>query len=91
MFKCTECEKEFIIKPQYCDCGNDLFEEIITIQTTSKKTHKRGLSYIKERLERKNINISSLMLFFSSIVLSGIILFSSIGIEKQENNTKKEH
>ena len=27
MFKCTECEKLFNIKPDYCDCGNDLFEE----------------------------------------------------------------
>lgn len=29
MFKCTDCGQEFDIKPDYCDCGNDNFEEII--------------------------------------------------------------
>jgi len=37
MFKCTECGQEFDIKPDYCDCGNDIFEEIVkekTLQAT---------------------------------------------------------
>lgn len=29
MFKCVECGQKFDIKPDYCDCGNDVFEEII--------------------------------------------------------------
>ena len=29
MFKCKECGSEFNIKPDYCDCGNDTFDEII--------------------------------------------------------------
>ena len=29
MFRCSECGAEFEIKPDYCDCGNDIFEEII--------------------------------------------------------------
>ncbi len=28
MFKCTECDTTFEIKPDYCDCGNDCFVEI---------------------------------------------------------------
>ena len=29
MFRCTECNKEYDIKPDYCDdCGNDMFEEV---------------------------------------------------------------
>ena len=28
MYRCTECDAEYEIKPQYCDCGNDTFEEI---------------------------------------------------------------
>lgn len=28
MFKCTDCSKEYIEHPGYCDCGNDQFEEI---------------------------------------------------------------
>jgi len=29
MFRCKECGNEFDIKPDYCDCGNDTFEEIV--------------------------------------------------------------
>jgi len=29
MFKCKECGTEYDIKPDYCDCGNDTFEEIV--------------------------------------------------------------
>lgn len=30
MYRCTECGNEYEIKPQYCDCGNNTFEEIKT-------------------------------------------------------------
>ena len=29
MFKCKECGTEYQAKPDYCDCGNDTFEEIV--------------------------------------------------------------
>lgn len=29
MYKCTECGTEYEIKPDFCDCGNDEFEQII--------------------------------------------------------------
>ena len=29
MFKCSECGVEYEVKPDYCECGNDTFEEII--------------------------------------------------------------
>lgn len=28
MYRCTECQAEYSELPQYCDCGNDEFEEI---------------------------------------------------------------
>lgn len=28
MYKCKECGTEYEVKPDYCDCGNDEFEEI---------------------------------------------------------------
>ncbi|MBQ9245200.1 TonB C-terminal domain-containing protein [bacterium] len=28
MYRCTECHKEFDEYPEFCDCGNDSFEEI---------------------------------------------------------------
>ena len=30
MYKCTECNAIFEQCPDYCDCGNDIFEEIQT-------------------------------------------------------------
>lgn len=29
MYKCKECGFEYEIKPEYCDCGNDEFEEVL--------------------------------------------------------------
>ena len=29
MFRCKECGTEFDVKPDYCDCGNDTFDEIV--------------------------------------------------------------
>ncbi len=29
MYKCKECGTEYETKPDYCDCGNDTFEEIV--------------------------------------------------------------
>ena len=28
MFRCKECGTEYDVKPDFCDCGNDVFEEI---------------------------------------------------------------
>ena len=35
MFKCKECGCEFKIKPEYCDCGNNTFDEIKTSKIAS--------------------------------------------------------
>lgn len=32
MFRCKECGCEFKTKPDYCDCGNDTFDEILPAQ-----------------------------------------------------------
>lgn len=29
MYRCTECNTEYTKCPEYCDCGNDTFEEIV--------------------------------------------------------------
>ncbi len=29
MYRCKECGTEYELKPEYCDCGNDTFEEIL--------------------------------------------------------------
>jgi len=32
MFKCTDCGQEYEIKPDFCDCGNNTFEEIVPVK-----------------------------------------------------------
>ena len=49
MYKCSECEKEYDIKPAYCDCGNDVFIEIAStpqIQPKEKIQKKEGRRHI---------------------------------------------
>ena len=37
MFKCKECGTEYKEKPDYCDCGNDTFEEIVPTAASQPK------------------------------------------------------
>ena len=32
MYRCTDCFKEYKVCPEYCDCGNDEFDQIEDIQ-----------------------------------------------------------
>lgn len=41
MFRCKECGTEYNEKPDYCDCGNDTFEEIV--QTPKQPEIKREI------------------------------------------------
>ena len=36
MYKCKECGTEYETKPDYCDCGNDTFDEILKSPQTPK-------------------------------------------------------
>lgn len=67
MFKCTECGQEFEIKPEYCDCGNNLFEEIV-----EKPAAPQPAQSFTPRVQttRKPVDFLSLMIFFICIVLS---------------------
>lgn len=77
MYKCTECNTEFDIKPDYCDCGNDTFEEQITITPVPAKTD------IKDIL---SISIFILCLFLSLLVW---LFLGNTNLQKQENAVPK--
>ncbi len=59
MFKCKECGSEYKEKPDYCDCGNDTFDEIkeVTVNVSDKtevtETHKE--SQPQQQKETDNI------------------------------------
>lgn len=43
MYKCTDCGKITKEKPQYCDCGNNIFEEVDAPQTGAPSSRDYGL------------------------------------------------
>ena len=77
MFICTECGLQYKNKPQYCDCGNDEFQELATRNITTS---------LKERFERIGISVYSLLFLFVCVILSCFILFCFNPMPK--NNTQ---
>ena len=65
MYKCTDCGQEFETKPDYCDCGNASFGEI------AKPLPKPAPAFTpRSQVARKPVDLPSLMIFFTCIVLS---------------------
>ena len=91
MYKCTECGCEYEIKPDFCDCGNDVFEEETEkITETEKFEHEERLQETPppqkvvfnskinfEQKDKPKLQISpvSWLIFSVCIVLSFIVLF----------------
>jgi len=64
MYKCKECGAEYENKPDYCDCGNDEFETVKTIETPverlSNEVPKENIShYINENQNQDFSKIKS--------------------------------
>ena len=88
MFKCSECGEEYSIKPDYCDCGNDVFEEIqIVKKDETEDLKEKNQPEIKVEpqvfqasatIKKQNSEISAIKKFFdplsTSIFLVCIIL-----------------
>ncbi len=51
MFRCTECQAEYETKPDYCDCGNDTFDEIITEKQPEEP--KKEEKVVEKKVEPK--------------------------------------
>ena len=102
MFKCKDCGSEYKEKPDYCDCGNDTFDEIKdeTIGTIDKteetKTQQQKESdNIKPKSKKnekpiKTDNIS-LLIFAVCLILSIIILFFPVNTPVNTDNIKENN
>ena len=53
MFKCKECGNEYDIKPDYCDCGNDTFEEIAAAKPENQEPEPKSKPTIAPVPEQK--------------------------------------
>jgi len=102
MFICTECKTKFANKPQYCDCGNDIFNEesldaaskeeflldddILADGYSSKKSFVEQYPQIKRFLD--SADAVSASIFALCIFLS---ILSWIFIGRENPNMKKAH
>ncbi|MCQ2957780.1 MAG: TonB C-terminal domain-containing protein [Candidatus Gastranaerophilales bacterium] len=89
MFRCTECQTEYEVKPDFCDCGNDTFEEINPkkeeIKPEPKPIPKQEIQqgvpkveYIKQEKPKKKNDFFepvSTIFFVICVILSFIIVF----------------
>lgn len=102
MFKCKDCGSEYKEKPDYCDCGNDTFDEIKdeTIDTIDKteetKTQQQKESdNIKPKSKKNEKPIKtdkiSLLIFTVCLILSIIILFFPVNTPVNTDNIKENN
>lgn len=81
MFICTDCQKKYDIKPDFCDCGNNIFDEI------TEKTEKNTSKQIKKNKQE----IFSLIFFITCIILSIFtLLFFDFPKTKENIETKEK-
>ena len=66
MYRCSECGEKYDIKPEYCDCGNDVFESTAAIP---KKHVNFG-----DLIQKYGINPWTLVFFVFCLILSVLIL-----------------
>ncbi len=50
MFRCVECNLEYEIKPDYCDCGNDIF-----IETEEENEAQKNETQIKPEIKEEPV------------------------------------
>lgn len=95
MYKCSECLKTYKIKPEYCDCGNDVFEEmqpsLIPASRTRKEPAPKASLPQNTRLKKliDSLDAVSVTIFVICIILSFVIL---VFVNPKTSDTEpKEH
>lgn len=102
MFKCKDCGSEYKEKPDYCDCGNDTFDEIKdetigTIDKTeeTKTQQQKECDNIKPKSKKNEKYIKtdkiSLLIFAVCLILSIIILFFPVNTPVNTDNIKENN
>lgn len=59
MYKCSECGTEYEIKPEYCDCGNDTFEEVSTPKIQEQEVKPEQKIVIKPTPKKTELHTST--------------------------------
>ena len=91
MYICTECRAQYKEKPEYCDCGNDTFEEsevwVNEVNISDSSVGGGVLFYPKEPLNKSEIISRVIFAFF--IIMSVLVLLFFPKINPQEEQSKK--
>lgn len=87
-FKCTDCGCEYEIKPDYCDCGNNTFDEVAQPQKSVIPTPTQPK---KEKIKlKKDFDYIGWGIFFTCIILAILsIMFLGNGILKKAEESSK--
>lgn len=72
MYRCIECKAVFEYKPDYCDCGNDTFEQIIVEQPPLQQSYTANIQNNSQAAKKtySTQEIISMAIFAVCIVLS---------------------
>lgn len=94
MFRCKECQMEYDVKPDYCDCGNDTFDEIFSQkevqQTPEPKKIETPVLTPKEKTRipiNTGIDTYAIITFALCVLMSFVVIFF-IGNLKQEEQSE---
>ncbi len=104
MYRCTECNKEYTQCPDFCECGNDTFEEIIeeeefdepevevrrTSPSRKKRLTREELEALEEEAEEKADKQKALITIGISVLLCIVILFLPPYREKKIAKVQKK-
>lgn len=92
MFKCKECGCEYKEKPDFCDCGNDEFEEIeetevVSQKVTEKATPKDFTIKSAQPMLKSVVEPYAIAIFVFCIILSILVLFIIGNPKTQQKQT----
>lgn len=94
MYKCTDCDKMYKIKPEYCECGNNIFEEFDSdlFQNKEQKTepfeNKNFYKHSSIKHLLSSLDVVSVTIFIICLILSFLILAFVNPMPETEKNQK---
>ncbi len=98
MYRCTECGREYDICPDYCECGNDIFDEIIEdnyyeeeeieepVRPKRKLTREEKEELEQEARDKKKSMIAAI----ACVILAITVLFLPPYPEKKSDKVQKQ-
>lgn len=88
MFRCTDCQKIYEQKPDYCDCGNNVFDELLSAVKVEKIKTKKSFKEQYPQVDRlmNSLDVLSVSVFLVCIILSILsLIFIQPSKEISEN------